>query len=112
MVDFNLEAGNPVVTTNIKNALQQIDILFDAYKGEVYGDESFGTDYARLLYDLKLSNESIKQQVLTDLNSLDLCGYTPNVNVYLLQGTERDIAIIDIKLYKNGEVYNKSYKIS
>lgn len=113
MVDFNLEEnGSPTVQSDIDVLLQEIDILFDTYKDEVFGQVGFGTDYERCLYDLQLSNTALEEKVRADLNSIDLRGYSPAVRVYLLQGTEKDIALIDISLRKENKEYNKTYKIS
>ena len=49
--------------------------------------------------------------LISDLNSLELFNFTPQVEVYLLQGTEQDIVLIDITLKRDYEVYNKTYKI-
>lgn len=112
MVDFNLNGNNPVNNDDISLILQQIDILFDTTPKEVFGAETFGTRYDKYLYELKLSNESIKQNILADLYSLELFGFIPTVNVHLLQGTEQDIALIEIELNREEESYTKIYKIS
>lgn len=112
MVDFNLSPGNPVVADDVALVLQQIDILFDTYNGEVISDINFGTDYERCLYDLQLSNAGLEEKVNSDLSKLDLRGFQREVHVYLLQGSEQDIALIDIILKRNNEKYNKTYKIS
>jgi len=112
MIDFNLNEGSPVVNKDISLILQQIDILFDTTPKELLDNTDFGTQYDKFLYKLKLSNESIKQQVLSDLYSLELFGFQPDVEVYLLQGTEQDIALIDITLTRNDETYHQIYKIT
>lgn len=112
MIDFNIDKGLPIKNSEIDLVLQQIDILFDTNPKEVFGDESFGTVYDRYLYQLKVSNEGLKNEVLSDINSLQLFGYTPQVEVYFLEGTEQDIALIDITLKRYDEIYNKTYKIS
>lgn len=111
MIDFNIDTGNPIIYRDVDMVLQQIDILFDTNPGEVLGDRSFGTQYDRYLYNLKVSNESLKSHILSDLNSLNLCGFSPDVEVYYFQGSERDIAIVDIVLSKNYENYRRTYKI-
>ena len=42
---------------------------------------------------------------------LDLMGYSPQVEVMLLEGTQRDIAIIDIILKDEYNSYRRTYKI-
>lgn len=111
-MDFNIKEGKAMITSDVELVLQQIDILFDTSHREVLGEVEYGTEYDRYLYDLKISNEGLRSKVYADLCSLDLNGFTPNVEVYLLQGTERDIAIIDIELSKDYNTYRKTYKIS
>ena len=112
MVDFSLKRGSASCKSDIDLILQQIDILFDTTPTEVFGEEEYGTAYDRYLHQLKISNEALKQEVLSDLGNIQLFGYMPTVDVYLLQGTEDDIALIDIHLSRDDETYNKTYKIS
>lgn len=111
MIDFDLN-GAPVLNNDIALVLQQIDILFDTIPTEVLGYEDFGTRYHKFLFDLNISNEAIKHTVISDLNKLDLLGFVPNVEVHLLQGTEHDIALVEIELIRNEERYQKTYKIN
>lgn len=112
MVDFNIDAGSPLKNGDIELLLQQIDILFDTYPKEVLGSEDFGTQYDDYLYRLKLSAANIKQRVISDISSLELFDFVPSVEVHLLQGTEKDIVLIDINLIRGEEKYNRTYKIS
>ena len=95
MIDFDLQ-NNPILNSDIDLVLQQIDILFDTIPTEVLGHEDFGTKYHKFLFDLNISNDAIKYTILSDLNSLNLLGFEPKVEVHLLQGTEHDIALIEI----------------
>lgn len=112
MIDFNLNEGEPTINDDVACLIQQIDILFDSNKGDLIGDIEYGTDYERYLYELKLTPEALEEQMLDDLYSLDLLGFTPEVKVYLMQGSERDIAVIDVHLRRNSEDYSKTYKIT
>ena len=111
MNDFHLNKGVPILDRNIDLVLQQIDMLFDTNPGEVLGDTTYGTRYGKYLYNLNISNEGIKQAVLSDIMKLDLMGYSPQVEVILLEGTQRDIAIIDIILKDEYNSYRRTYKI-
>lgn len=111
MVDFNLNSGEPVIYDDIDIVLQQIDILFDSTPEEVLGYEDFGTTYDEYLYQLKISADALKETVLNDLASINLMGFVPEVEVLLLQGTEQDIALINIDLTRYNEQYTKTYKI-
>lgn len=110
MIDFDL-TNYPIQNDDLSLVLQQIDILFDTKPREVLGDEAFGTNYDKFLFDLNLSNEALRQAVVTDLRSLDLLGFEADVNVHLLQGTEHDIALVEIILTRDDEQYQQIYKI-
>lgn len=112
MIDFNLAEGAPTKNNDIELIMQQIDMLFDTYPGEVFGDETYGTKYDHYLYKLNASPISLQSLVTRDLNSLELFGFKPKVEVLMFQGTERDIILINIELKRDFETYNKSYKIS
>ena len=92
--------------------IQQVDILFDTTPTEVLGDERFGTRYDDYLYDTRLSADNLKTIVEQDLSEINLMGWNYDVEVYLLQGTEQDIAIINITFTKGIETVQKTYKIS
>ena len=111
-MDFNINEGKPTIFNDVDMLLQQIEILFDTCPREVLGSPDFGTEYDRYLYDMHITNESLKHKILSDLSSLDLQGFKPKVDVYMFQGTERDIALIDIELTKDYNTYRKTYKIS
>lgn len=111
MIDFNLKTDSGTINREIDIIKQQIDILFDTRCGEVLGDEGFGTRYEDLLYNLNLSNDGIKREVESDLNKLELFGFIPDVNVYMFEGSERDIALINITLARGGTKIEKNYKI-
>lgn len=112
MIDFSIDdIGSPIMNRDIDLLLQQIDILFDTTPKEVLGAESFGTTYDSYLHRLKLSNNAIKQQVISDISSLDLQGFDFDVDVHFLHGSEQDIALIDIVFTKDERTYNRTYKI-
>lgn len=112
MIDFNLEQGAPYKNNDIDLIIQQTDLLFGTIQRDVLGDEEYGTQYDYYLYNLQISSDGLKDIVLSDINSLELFGFQPEVNVYLLQGTEQDIALIEIILTRYEETYKKTYKIS
>lgn len=110
MIDFDLN-NEPVLNNDVSLIFQQIDMLFDTKPREVLGFEDFGTNYDKFLFDLNISNEAIKNEILSDLNKLDLLDFSPSVEVYMLHGTEHDIALVDIILSRYDEQYNHTYKI-
>lgn len=111
MIDFNIDEGTPIKNRDIDLVLQQIEILLDTTPDDVLG-EDFGTQYDSYLYKLKMSADDIKTRVRSDIYSLNLLGFTPKVDAYLLQGSEQDIALIKIELVRDYEKYEKIYKIT
>lgn len=114
MLDFSLSnklTDDVLVNNNLIFVLQQIDLLFDTDVDDVLGDEYFGTDYDRYLYTLGVSNTTLEEVILDDITSLDLCGFTPRVEVKIVNGTYRDIAFINITLTSDYEDYEKTYVI-
>ena len=112
MVDFSLKEDTAVLNNDIDLIKQQVEILFDTDKMEVLGDSEFGTHYEEFLYDLKMSTDAIRFVIMSDLNKLQLFGFTPSVNVYLYEGTENDIILVKIDLTRDVENYNITFKIS
>jgi hypothetical protein len=122
MVDFNLDYisesnnNNFQLSNKVDILLQSINLLFETSKDELFGNTEYGTNYEVFLYDLKANSDQITNQVYKDIYSLgsDILGnYKVNVNTILLQGTERDIALIEIDIYDpiNKENYNKIYRL-
>lgn len=111
MVDFNLSEGPATISDEVACIKQQIDILFDTAPGDLLGDLYYGTNYEQYLYNLQLSPDQLSEAMLQDLYKLDLLGYTPQVQVYLMQGTERDIALIQVDLIKGGSRTTTTYTI-
>lgn len=112
MIDLSLDTENNIKTSDIDIVIQQIDLLFDTYPTEVLGEENFGTRYDKFLYNLSVSSEAIRSSVLQDLQSLDLMGFVPDVQVYLFEGTQNDILVINIGLTRDEITYQKTYNIS
>lgn len=114
MIDFSISnklTDDVIVNNDLVFVLQQIDLLFDTNPNTVLGDNSFGTNYDRYLYNLGFSNTALEDQITNDLNKIDLMGFAPIVNVTIVEGTVRDIAMIDITLVGNYENYNTTYVI-
>ena len=114
MIDFSISnklTDDIIINNDLVCVLQQIDLLFNTEPNDVLGSPDFGTNYDKYLYTLGVSNISLENKITSDLHSIDLCGFTPSVNVKIVEGTQRDIAIIDITLSKNYEEYNKTYLI-
>lgn len=113
MIDMSLNLEKPTLSRDVDIVLQQIDILFDTYSGEVFGEENYGSNFERFLWDMRVSNSSIEQYTKNLITSnVNLMGFEVNVEVLICQGTMNDIIIIRITLSRESEEYEKTYKIS
>lgn len=117
MIDFNIFddiSDKPIVNTDEEYVIQQIDLLFNTDKESVLGDISYGTNYDRYLYTVGISNSALESKIMGDLQQLDLRSYEPSVSVQLIEGTVRDIALIDITLKGEYDIetFHKTYKIN
>lgn len=115
MIDFSLSnklTDDIIINNDLLLVLQQIDLLFDTNINDVLGDTNFGSNYDDYLYTLSVSNIALENKILNDLRKLDLFGFTPSVTVKILEGSYRDIALIDITLTdESGYTYDKTYMI-
>lgn len=114
MIDFALSnkfTDDVIIKNNLAYVLQQIDLLFNTDVHDVLGDNLYGSNYDKYLYTLGMSNANLEQKILHDIQGLDLMGFTPSVDVKIMEGTERDIALIDITLSGDYEKINKLYVI-
>lgn len=114
MIDLNISnkiSDDIVINNDLIYVLQQIDLLFDTDIDDVLGDSGFGTNYDKYLYTLGVSNASLELKILNDLHKLDLRDFSPSVSVKIIEGTQKDIAFIDITLKGDYEEYNKTYII-
>ena len=109
MVDLSIHTTE--VLSDLDYVLQQIDILFDTHPGDTVNPE-YGTEYERMLFDTRMGASQIESEVIQDLNKLDLRGWNPSVKVSLHEGTERDIALVQIDLRKGDSNRSVNYQIS
>lgn len=117
MIDININTGynrteKAILSNDLELLIQQVDILFGTDKHAVLGDMDYGTNYDKYLYTTGISNSALESKILSDLNKLNLFGFKPSVKVILVEGSIRDIALIDLKFTGEYETYNKTYRIS
>ena len=113
MIDFSLTTDAPILEHDVDLVLQQIDMLFDTEYNDVLGDDIYGADYRKYLYNLQASNSSIRDYTYNNIASnVDLQEFSLDVDVNILLGTQNDIILITITLSKTGEIYEKTYNIS
>lgn len=112
MNDFNYQENGTILTRPIDLVLEQLDMLLSTRKCTVLGDPDYGQDFEKFLYETNLTNSSIRQYIYdTITKNVDLMGIMLEVNVDLLEGTQRDIILVNIYLKTDDMMYNKTFKI-
>lgn len=112
MIDYCNNTSNTVLEYEVDLIMQQIEILLDTNEGEVLGGESFGSDYDKFIHELNISNSYIEDYIKSDIESnIELFGWDLQVKVDLLVGEQNDIILVTISFTKDGETYERTYKI-
>lgn len=96
---FQIETTDPV-----EICVGQLKMLLLTNKGEVFGDPKFGMNLEDLIFNLELSETSIRKEM-----DLFLKTYIPlfqklggSYTLKFFAGTQRDIATIDFAIPGNG----------
>ena len=112
MEDFCRTTDAIVLNHEVDLIIQQIDILFDTIPGEVIGDINYGSDFDKFLYELNVGSgvaaDYIRQTII---DNVELFGWTIQIEVKFMVGTENDIMLVGIEFSKNSEAYSHVYKI-
>lgn len=113
MIDLSLDTETVTKTSDLDNVIQQIEMLFDTSPFDVIGEPSYGSDFDKFLWNLSSSNYDIENYIRSRIQSkVDLLGFSVDVTVGIMEGTENDIILADITISRNGYNYSKTYKIS
>ena len=113
MIDLSLDTDTVVKTADLENVIQQIEMLFDTSPFEVIGEPNYGSDFEKFLWNLNSSNYDIENYILSRIqNEVELLGFSVEVTVGIMEGTENDIILADITISRDGNSYAKTYRIS
>lgn len=111
MTDFCLDTENVLSRNDVDNVLQQIDMIFDTYEKEVFG-EDYGSDFYQFLWDHSASSEEISEYTEKQIrNNVDLMGLNISVKTDFLEGTENDIILVSIDIFNDNYKTTKTYRI-
>lgn len=101
--DPNYKDDQIEVTDPLEACLGKIKMMIFTRKGEVLGDPSFGLDLEELIYDMNLSEFSVRKEIEYNIKAyipeFELLGGVYELRFYL--GTNRDIATLDFKFNSN-----------
>lgn len=111
MTDLNLFDDSPLINDDRDMIVQQVDMLFDTNKREVFGAPEYGSQYDEFLFNTQLSNDAIEYRIMSDLAQLELFGFVPECSVNIMEGTLNDIILVTIGLHRNSEYYEKTYRL-
>jgi hypothetical protein len=96
---FQIETTDPV-----EICVGQLKMLLLTNKGEIFGDPKFGMNLEDLIFNLELSETSIRKEMDLFLNT-----YIPlfrklggSYTLKFFEGTQRDIATIDFAIPSTG----------
>lgn len=97
-VDIAVDGDKRIINDKFDFLLQEIEILFDTSKGEVLGEDNFGTEFEDFIWDLNVSNTYISNYVKNKINNYTISGkfFNIDVNTKILRGTESDIILVEI----------------
>lgn len=113
MTDFCNTTDAVILENDIDLILQQIEILLDSSPGDVLGDSGFGIRFEDYLYQTSLGNNTVATRIATCiLSNVELFDWHLDVKVEFLAGTENDILMFRIEVYKETESYSKVYKVT
>lgn len=92
------------ITDPVEICIGQIKMMLLTDKGSVLGDPKFGLNLESLVYELNLSEYSLRKEI--DLHISTYCRLFKNMggtyDVKFFLGTNRDIALIDFSIPYNG----------
>lgn len=112
MIDFCNTTDAVKLENDLDLVVQQIDMLLGTNPHEVLGDPGYGSDFYRFLWDLNYTNRQIKMYMENHLaKNIDFLGFGHSVKVDILHGTENDIILLTINLFRDGWSYEKIYNI-
>lgn len=107
MVDFNIRSeieknyiNSPDITNELDLFFQEIDLLFNTEKMEVFGNNELGSSIEDLLWKTTFSSEAIKNELNAQIKKYCYMAesFNYNIDVKLVKGNIRDIAEITINV--------------
>ena len=113
MVDLCNTNDAILLDQNIDLILQQIEMLFDTHPGDVIGDYQFGADFEEYLFNTTMGNQVVAERIAKLITSnVDMFDWDIHVDVEFLAGSQHDILMMRVSIYKEDETYSKIYKVT
>jgi hypothetical protein len=111
MIDLALD-GRVMINSELDEAIQELDLLFNTENTELLGYRDFGTNFEQFSWQLTSNEESIKKYVDEKINTtLYLSRYRTNVEVTCDKGEYRLIYYIKISVYdEDNNKVTRSYE--
>jgi hypothetical protein len=94
---------NKIITDDIIRVIvQKYEMIIFTNRGDILGDPQFGADLIKLLWETKISAESVRYQIIDQIESYipELVGINYELSVRFEESPEsfQDIMIIDFKI--------------
>jgi len=106
--DPGYKEGQLEVNDKVEMAIGQIKMLLLTNKGEVLGDPLFGLGLDSLLFEMNLSEDSIKEQIRKHIFTYapEFSNVGGSFDVKFQLGTKRDIGLFDFYIPVAGDNSN------
>lgn len=103
----------PILDNEVDLFFSEVGILLTTDNMDVLGQNDFGFQASNLIWKLNASEQKIKAELIAAIERYCLTHElleSWDVEIKFMQGSERDIALIDISATPvSGEVVNKSF---
>lgn len=98
--DPNYDPHQVQTNGEIEMLITQIQTILFTNTGEVMGENSFGCDLEKYIYEFNSSGHNIKSMIVDQINKYCPLAdkYSLDVEVEFMRGEVRDIAFIDITI--------------
>lgn len=101
MIDLSLD-GRVMIYSELNEAIQELDLLFNTENSELIGYPLFGTNFEQFSWELTSNENAIQQYIYEKISqTLYLSKYKVTVEVTSDRGEYRLIYYVKISVYDN-----------
>lgn len=106
-MDFNTKntiennyIDSPIIYDDLELFKQELDVLLNSERGEIYCDNKAGSDIEDMLWKFKVSESQLQRNLYNKINSECLMSqfFDFSISIKFTKGELRDIALIDINI--------------
>lgn len=111
MIDLAIDS-RVFINSNLDEALQELDLLFNTENTELIGYPTYGTNFEQFLWSTSPSEQTVKEYVEDAIsqNTIYLSQMDYNINVQIVDGEFRSIYYISITVYNGNKSDSRVYE--